>query len=137
METCNEYKNILLRNPIIVHTDHKNNAFNGLKASDLLLHWFLLLEEYGIQFQYLSGMQNVVANALSRLDIEDITRPVKEIAALLNVAEETTTKLPMHTDLIFQEQIKTRGLREKATDKPSYSLQYIEGHDLLCFKDRI
>jgi RNase H-like domain found in reverse transcriptase len=33
-ETYKEYKNILLASPIIVYTDHKNNIFNGLKASD-------------------------------------------------------------------------------------------------------
>jgi CHAT domain-containing protein len=48
IETCKEYKNILLGyyQPIIVFTEHKNNTFNGLKASDrvLLLCWILLLE---------------------------------------------------------------------------------------------
>jgi hypothetical protein len=49
IETCKEYKNILLGYPIIVFTDHKNNTFNDLKASDrvLLTYWLLLLEEYG------------------------------------------------------------------------------------------
>jgi hypothetical protein len=48
IETCREYKNILLgyHTPIIVFTDHKNNTFNGLKASDRVLRtcWHLLLE---------------------------------------------------------------------------------------------
>jgi hypothetical protein len=46
-----------VRNPIIVFTDHKNNTFNGLKASDRVLHtcWLLLLEEYGVTFEYLQG----------------------------------------------------------------------------------
>jgi hypothetical protein len=30
IETCKEYKNILLGYPIIVFTDHKNNTFNSL-----------------------------------------------------------------------------------------------------------
>jgi hypothetical protein len=57
IETCMEYKNILLGNPIIVFTDHKNNNFNGLKASDrvLLTSWLLLLEGYEVTFEYLSG----------------------------------------------------------------------------------
>jgi hypothetical protein len=46
IETYKEYKNILLgyHQPIIVFTDHKNNTFNGLKASDRVLRWLLLLE---------------------------------------------------------------------------------------------
>jgi hypothetical protein len=59
IETCKEYKNILLgyHHPIIVFTDHKNNTFNGLKASDRILRtcWLLLFEEYGVTFEYLPG----------------------------------------------------------------------------------
>jgi hypothetical protein len=57
IETCKEYKNILLDYPIIVNTDHKNNTFNVLKALDrvLLACWLLLLEEYGVTFEYLPG----------------------------------------------------------------------------------
>jgi hypothetical protein len=57
IETCKEYKNILLGYPIIVFTDHKNNTFNGLKASERVLRtcWLLLLEEYGVKIEYLSG----------------------------------------------------------------------------------
>jgi hypothetical protein len=75
IETCKEYKNILLGYPIIVFTDHKNNTFNGLKAnnSDRVLRWLLLLEEYGVTFEYLPGKIQkhiaAVADALSCLDI--------------------------------------------------------------------
>jgi hypothetical protein len=64
METCKEYKNILLgyHLPIIVFTDHKNNTFNGSKAnaSDRVLRtcWFLLLEEYVETFEYLPGKKH-------------------------------------------------------------------------------
>jgi hypothetical protein len=78
IETCKEYKNILLdyHLPNIVFTDHKNNTFNGLKAYDRVLHtcWLLLLEEYGVTIEYLPGnkQRNVVADALSRLDIDSL-----------------------------------------------------------------
>jgi hypothetical protein len=80
IETCKEYKNILLEyhQSIIVFTDHKNNTFNGLKASDrvLLTCWLLLLEEYEVTFEYLSGnkQKNVVTvvDVLSRLDIDSL-----------------------------------------------------------------
>jgi hypothetical protein len=77
IETCKagrEYKNILLGfyEPIIVFTYQKNNTFNGLKASDHALRWLLLLEENGVTFEYLQGKKNVVADALSRLDIDSL-----------------------------------------------------------------
>jgi hypothetical protein len=46
IQTCKQYKNILLgyHEPIIVFTDHKNNTFNGLKASDRVLPWLYSLK---------------------------------------------------------------------------------------------
>jgi hypothetical protein len=41
----------------------------------------------------------------------------------------------MHTALIFKEQAKVKGLREKSLAKLHYSIQHIEGYDLLCYKD--
>jgi hypothetical protein len=62
--------------PIIVFTEHKNNTFNCLRASDRVLRtcWLLLLEEYGVTFEYIPGKKNVAAveDALSRLDIDSL-----------------------------------------------------------------
>jgi hypothetical protein len=95
MEICKEYKNILLGYPIIVFTDHKNDTFNGLKASDrvLLTCWLLLLEEYGVTFEYLlvktqKNVANVVdADALSRLDIDSLKIQEEEVLTLLSGSE--------------------------------------------------
>jgi hypothetical protein len=43
----------------------------------------------------------------------------------------------MHTALIFKEQTKIKGLREKGLAQPDYSIQHIEGYDLLCYKEKI
>jgi hypothetical protein len=76
IETCKEHKNSLFGYSIIVFTDHKNNTFNGLIASDLVLRtcWLLLLEEYGVTFEYLPGEKNVIsfADALSHLDVDSL-----------------------------------------------------------------
>jgi hypothetical protein len=120
IETCKEYKNILLgyHEPIIVFTDHKKNTLNGLKASDRVLRWLLVHEEYGVTFEYLPGKKNVVANALSRLDIDSLKIQEKEELTIISGSENniiSNIKFPMHTALIFKEQAKVKevGLREK------------------------
>jgi hypothetical protein len=40
-----------------------------------VLHWLLLLEEYGATFEYLPGKKNVVEDVLSHLDIDELTIP--------------------------------------------------------------
>jgi hypothetical protein len=91
METCKEYKNILLGYFIIVFTDHKNNTFNGLKASDRVLRtcWLLFLEEYGEKFEYIPGKENVVnsANALSRPEIDILKIQEEELLKILSGSE--------------------------------------------------
>jgi hypothetical protein len=106
----------------------------------LLLSWLLLLEEYGVTFEYLPGKKNVdiLADALSRLDIDSLKIHEEEVLTLLSGSENNSIsniKFPMHTALIFKGQAKVKGLREKSIAQPHYSIQYIEGYDLLCYKD--
>jgi hypothetical protein len=48
----------------------------GLKASDRVLCWLLILEEYGVTFEYLSGSRQksviTIADALFHLDIDSL-----------------------------------------------------------------
>jgi hypothetical protein len=82
------------------------------------LRWLLLLEEYGVTFDYLPGKKQkyVVADALSRLDIDSLKIQEEKVLTLLSGSENNSIsniKFPMHTTLIFNEQAKVKGLREK------------------------
>jgi hypothetical protein len=92
IETYKEYKNILLCYPIIVFTDHKNNIFIGLKASDRVLPWLLLLEEYGVTFEHLPGKKNIVADAFLCLDIDSlkIQKEIEKSFTLLSGSENNS-----------------------------------------------
>jgi hypothetical protein len=106
--------------------------------------WLLLLEEYGVTFEHLPRKKNVdsVADALSCLDIGSLKTQEKtgEVLILLsgssnNSISNIKSTILMHTALTFKEQAKVKGLREKSLAQPHYSVQYIEGYDLLCYKD--
>jgi hypothetical protein len=80
--------------------------------------WLLLLEEYRVTFEYLPGKKNVVADTLSRLDIDSLKIQEEEVLTLHSGSENNSisnikSTIPMHTALIFKEQVKVKGLREK------------------------
>ena len=52
-----------------VYTDHKNLIQGALGlTSDCVYWWRLVLEEFGPEIMHIKGIQNTVANAISRLD---------------------------------------------------------------------
>ena len=69
VETLKEFKNILLGQKLIVHTDHKNLLYQKM-SSDRIIQWRLLIEEFGPTFVHNKGERNVIADALSRLDAD-------------------------------------------------------------------
>lgn len=66
VETLKEFRNILLGQQIIVHTDHKNLTYATFNT-ERVMRWRLLIEEYGPELRYVKGEHNIVADALSRL----------------------------------------------------------------------
>ncbi len=71
VETLKEYRNILLGQKIVVHTDHKNLVYKHFNT-ERVMRWRLLLEEYGPELQYIKGEKNIVADALSRLEMMSV-----------------------------------------------------------------
>jgi hypothetical protein len=76
--------------------------------------WILLLEEYGVTFEYLLGkkQKNVVADALSCLDIDSLKIQEEEVLIILTGSENNGISnikltISMHTALIFKEQEKS------------------------------
>jgi hypothetical protein len=71
--------------------------------------WLLLLEEYGVTFEYLPGKKKndgTFADALSRLDIDSLKIQEELVSTILSGSENNSIsniEFPMHTALIFKE----------------------------------
>ena len=70
VETIKEFRNILLGQKIVIHTDHKNLTYANFNT-DRVIRWRLIIEEYGPDLKYIEGPKNIVADALSRLGLKD------------------------------------------------------------------
>ncbi len=78
VETLKEFRNILLGQQINVYTDHKNLTYKNFNT-ERVMRWRLIIEEFSPNLIYIKGTHNVVADALSRLEIDDSnTLPNKE-----------------------------------------------------------
>jgi transposase InsO family protein len=82
VETLKEFHTLLYGcNTINVHTDHKNNIFTK-QSNQRVLRWRLFLEDYGINFQYIKGCHNHLADALSCLPFNERQKDTTAIRQL-------------------------------------------------------
>ena len=69
VETLKEFKGMLWGQKLMVFTDHKKLIQDALGlTSDSVYWWMLLIEEDGPKIVHINGIDNNVANAISRLD---------------------------------------------------------------------
>jgi hypothetical protein len=97
VETLKEFRNILLGQKIVVHTDHENLTYKHFN-SDRVMHWRLYIEEYSPDLRYIKGVHNVVADALSRLEKDETTivDTQESFLALMECFEQTPDTPDFH-----------------------------------------
>ena len=141
VETLKEFRNILLGQRIIVHTDHKNIVYGKL-SNDRIARWRLLLEEYGPTYVHVKGTDNVVADALSRMDADfEAEMPSADSTTEMANAfsKEKDESFPMSPKLIAKCQKQDKSLNKKVMNDTTkqYSVQNIEGLDLVHYNGKI
>ena len=79
VETLKEFKGMLWGQRIKVYTDHKNLTRDALGlTSDRVYRWRLILEEYGPEIVYIKGVNNTIADDISRLHYVSTDTPDKD-----------------------------------------------------------
>ncbi len=87
----------------MVYTDHKNLEKEGLGTlSDRVYRWSLLSEEFAPRIEYTKGTNNLVADAISRLEYT----PSKSISSHFHFMKSLTTKY----DLGVKHHVKWKAL---------------------------
>ena len=69
--TLKDFCNVLLEHQIKVYTDHKDLTYK-MFITERVMRWRLILKEFGPELKYIKEENNVVADALSCLEV-DIT----------------------------------------------------------------
>ena len=75
VERLNQFWGILFGDEINVFSDHKNLIYAAtLSDSQRVMHWQLILKEFGPNIQHIAGVENIVADMLSRLSYTPINK---------------------------------------------------------------
>jgi RNase H-like domain found in reverse transcriptase len=113
VETLKEYRNILLGHEIEVFTDHKNLTYKEFNT-ERVMRWQLLLEEFGPKLMYIKGVNNVVADFLSRMNIHP-----QELSADAFANEvDFPTEYPLSFGQIQHEQAGDKEIQKLLKSKP-------------------
>jgi len=143
VETLKEFRTILLGQKITIYTDHKNLLFNDLKT-DRVLRWRLLIEEFGANIEYIKGVNNVVADVLSRYPRSDtpvipVSAPTREQAHELFAGDRLPADLfPLSFRVIAEYQQRDLQMQQLTESHPDVTRKIFRGGEqLICYKDKI
>jgi hypothetical protein len=134
--TLKEFRNILLGQQITVFADHKNLTcanFNTKRA----MRWRLVLEEFGPDLQCIKGENNVVADALSRLDTDD-EQEIFNVSECFGYDDDDLppSSHPMRCEEIAKAQLDDPALQTKLRIHKGHTENVFRGgdkdHKLIC-----
>ena len=147
VETLKEFRNILLGQQIRVYTDHKNLTYKQFNT-DRVMRWRLIIEEFSPELVYVQGESNIVADALSRLEIINdvdynfsVTQKLDSFYAdLFNLSGDTDVNPITYKNIMVNQQKDSTLIKTASTDK-NYSVNVFHGGEkirrLICYKGKI
>ena len=109
LSKLSEFKNILLGQQIVVYTDHKNLTYKNFNTEHVM-RWQFLIKEFGPTIKYMKGPKNIVANALSRLDLVSLPSTVQDMADCYGLDKDD---LPSDAFLITYQLINCEQQKDK------------------------
>lgn len=93
--TLTKFSHLLRDNKFLLRTDHMNLTYINLGASQKVQRWKLALQEFDFDIEHVAGKLNVVADAFSRLVVNNQpTKPNSEPRELLANIEVFSTRIP-------------------------------------------
>ena len=103
------------------------------------MRWQLLIEEFGPTIEYVKGPHNIVADALSRLDLVSLPSDIEDLVNCYGLDKDDlpSNAFPITYQLINHEQNKDKTLLTTAKGPKHYMLKEFHGGkspQLLCYK---
>jgi hypothetical protein len=73
---CTHLGHLLRDRYFKIKTDHKNLTFMSLDSNAMVIRWYIALQEFTYDLEYIPGDQNTIADAMSRLCVNRMVNQV-------------------------------------------------------------
>ena len=150
VECLKEFRHILQGYPITVHSDHKNLVYVATQSeSQRVMHWRMILEEFGSTIKHIAGVNNIVADTLSWIpsahcedgNVKADKQRNKALFAITKGTDEGT--FPLERVILQREQLneleepgsKIKTLVEDESSE--YHMGTIDDVELIMYRDRL
>lgn len=163
VETLREFRSMLLGAELHIHTDHRNLTHKMTAfTTQRVMRWRLLLEEFGAKFHYKKGGDNFIADALSRVPTEEVSRRKTKVPVVTRPSESLLEDYPAfssilddvelaecflefprfehdmqpyHFDTIYQYQQRCEALKALVeTDPQRFAYRQMGARQIVCFQ---
>ena len=82
---CNQLDRLLRDRKFTIETDHQNLMFIKTDSNPMVVRWWMALQELDFEIKFIAGSENSIADALSRLCINNkIGTPKNIVSALID-----------------------------------------------------
>jgi transposase InsO family protein len=78
---CKELDYLLRDRQFVLRTDHDNLRFIHDSSNNMIIRWFMALQELDFLLEHIAGVKNIIADALSRLCANYMKKLPKEFSA--------------------------------------------------------
>ena len=139
--TLKQFRNILLGHQITVYTDHKNLTYKHFNT-ERVMRWCLILEQFGPELKYIKVENNVVADALSRLEMGD-NQEILNIYEIYGYDDKylLDSAYPISYHDIAKAQETDAKLQQKLVSHKDYTIDTFRGgdkdHRIICRNNKI
>ena len=130
VEVLHEYRNFLLGSNITIYTDHKNLLSNA-KVNNRVFRWKQKIQEFGPVIKYIKGHNNIEANTLSRLPMDENMVEVMLNHQLLEPHNPLLNKNPLDLMFIKSHQDKDMELQKAVQDDKTFFVLTLRDIELI------
>jgi hypothetical protein len=99
---CEKFRSYLVSSPVVVFSDHATLKYLHPKkvSKARLVRWILLLQEFDITIKDKKGIENVVADHLSRLTIDSISDIIQINDYFLDESLLSVSTMPWFANIV-------------------------------------